>query len=148
MSRGVRGILGLGNEYLAWASKISKPTRGRWFPIQVKAITKCVNLTARWVPEPKEKNVCQHWSPGQRLSKARQNANILPIPNGRELSGPMRAASKARIVRRTHVLGTSSDDAPNHDWFSSKRANICSNLSKTVATTTLARWIQIRTISS
>ena len=63
-------------------------------PDQPQKFTKCNNLSrdGRTRPEPKVGNSCQCWSTGKRISRARQN--------GRELSGPMRAVSKARTVRR------------------------------------------------
>ena len=63
-------------------------------PDQPQKFTKCNNLShdGRPRPEPRVGNDCQCWSTGKRISRARQN--------GRELSGPMRAVSKARTVRR------------------------------------------------
>ena len=77
----VRGARGLGNEYLAWTPRISKPARGRWVsnPGRSQKFTKYVNLTARWLcprPEPKVGNVCQCTYPGQSMSGARQNNNF------------------------------------------------------------------------
>ena len=82
-------ILGLGSKGIRTSARtlVSNPDQPQKF-------TKCNNLPhdGRPRPEPKVGNVCQCWSTGKRISRARQN--------GRELSGPMRAVSKARTVRR------------------------------------------------